>query len=177
MRGTRAALLLPLLAALGAASLGLWGEMVRINSRFAGEWLWAILLVGLNLLVLAHAALALAQRQGWRERAFAWLEARAGWWLLAAGFAASVSMLALVFDPRYRSFPSPALLLPAVVYLLRPVAARRAEAALLALIVGGGIAPQLFLEGLSNQQALVWAGVSVLMVAALWRSLRVRVQQ
>ncbi|MNH48227.1 hypothetical protein D3C79_1118960 [compost metagenome] len=62
-------------------------------------------------------------------------------------------------------------------YLLRPVPARRAEAALLALIVGGGIAPQLFLEGLSNQQALAWAGVSVLMLAALWRSLRVRLQQ
>ncbi|MGH8466656.1 MAG: beta (1-6) glucans synthase, partial [Pseudomonas sp.] len=56
------------------------------------------------------------------------------------------------------------------------VPARRAEIALLALIVGGGIAPQLFREGLSNQQALVWAGVSVLMVAALWRSLRVRVK-
>ncbi|WP_327438539.1 beta (1-6) glucans synthase [Pseudomonas donghuensis] len=177
VRGTRAALLVPLLAALGAASLGLWGEMVRINSRFAGEWIWAVLLAGLNLLVLAHGALALSQRQGWRGRVFAWLEARAGGWLLAAGFAAAVSMLALVFDPRYRSFPSPALLLPAVVYLLRPVPARRAEAALLALIVGGGIAPQLFLEGLSNQQALVWAGVSVLMVAALWRSLRVRLQQ
>ncbi|QBF27964.1 beta (1-6) glucans synthase [Pseudomonas tructae] len=177
VRGTRSALLVPLLAALGAASLGLWGEQLRINSRFVGEWVWAIVLVGLNLLVLAHGVLALAQRQGFRERAFAWLEARAGWWLLAAGFAAAVSMLALVFDPRYRSFPSPALLLPAVVYLVRPVAARRAEAALLALIIGGGIGPQLWQEGLGNQQALVWAGVSVLMVAALWRSLRVRLQQ
>ncbi|MBM3106727.1 beta (1-6) glucans synthase [Pseudomonas sp. V1] len=173
---TRAALLLPLLAALGAASLGLWGELVRINSRFVGEWIWAGLLAGLNLLVLAHAALALAQRDGWRQRLFAWLEARAGWWLLAAGFAAAVSMLALVFDPRYRSFPSAALILPAVVYLLRPVRAPRAEIGLLAFIVGAGIAPQLYSEGLNNQQALVWAGVSVLMVAALWRSLRVRVQ-
>ncbi|MNM58584.1 hypothetical protein D3C81_698170 [compost metagenome] len=176
VRGTRSALLLPLLAALGAASLGLWGELVRINSRFVGEWVWALLLAGLNLIVLAHGALALAQRQGWRERVFAWLEARAGGWLLAAGFAAAVSMLALVFDPRYRSFPSAALMLPAVVYLLRPVRGPRAEIGLLAFIVGAGIAPQLFREGLNNQQALVWAGVSVLMVGALWRSLRVRVQ-
>ncbi|MNH04102.1 hypothetical protein D3C79_633800 [compost metagenome] len=133
-------------------------------------------MAGLNLIVLAHGALALAQRQGWRERVFAWLEARAGGWLLAAGFAAAVSMLALVFDPRYRSFPSTALVLPAVVYLLRPVRGPRAEIGLLAFIVGAGIAPQLFREGLNNQQALVWAGVSVLMVGALWRSLRVRVQ-
>ncbi|MCY1456151.1 hypothetical protein D9M71_733500 [compost metagenome] len=131
----------------------------------------------MNLIVLAHGALALAQRDGWRERVFAWLEARAGWWLLAAGFAAAVSMLALVFDPRYRSFPSAALMLPAVLYLLRPVRGPRAEIALLALIVGAGIAPQLLREGLSNQQALAWAGVSVLMVGALWRSLRVRAQQ
>ncbi|MEZ0194645.1 beta (1-6) glucans synthase [Pseudomonas qingdaonensis] len=174
VRGVRGALALPLLAALGAASLGLWGELVRVNSRFVGEWLWAVLLAGLNLVVLAHGALALAQRSGWRERLFAWLQARAGWWVMAAGFAAAVSMLALVFDPRYRSFPSPALVLPAVVYLLRPVRVSRAEVALLTFIVGAGIAPQLFIEGLSSQQALVWALVSALMTAALWRCLRIR---
>ncbi|HDS1736981.1 beta (1-6) glucans synthase [Pseudomonas sp. BP8] len=168
----RAALLLPLLAAIGAGSLGLWGELMRTNARFAAEWLWALLLAGLNLLVLAHGVLALGRREGWRGRLFAWLEARAGWWLLAAGFAAAVSMLAMVVDPRYRSFPSAALLLPALVYLLRPVPARRAEVALLAFIVGAGVAPQLFREGLENQQAWVWAGVSVLMVGALWSSLR-----
>ncbi|MBV6286000.1 beta (1-6) glucans synthase [Pseudomonas aegrilactucae] len=174
VRGVRAGLALPLLAALGAASLGLWGELVRINSRFAEEWVWALLLVGLNLLVLAHAALALAQRSGWRERLFAWLEARAGWWVIAAGFAAAVSMLALVFDARYRSFPSAALVLPAVVYLLRPVPVARAEVALLTFIVGAGIAPQLYIEGPSSQQALAWALVSAGMVAALWRCLRAR---
>lgn len=170
----RAALLLPLLAALGAGSLGLWGELMRTNARFAGEWLWAVLLAGLNLLVLAQAALALARRDGWRQRLFAWLEGHAGKWLLAAGFAAAVSMLAMVFDPRYRSFPSAALLLPAVVYLLRPVRAPRAEVALLAFIVGAGVAPQLYQEGLANRQAWAWALVSVLMVGALWRSLRLR---
>lgn len=174
VRGTRSALLLPLLAATGAASIGLWGELARINSRFAGEWLWAGLLVGLNLLVLAHAALALATREGWRDRAFNWLEARAGWWLVAAGFAAAVSMLALVFDPRYRSFPSAALVLPALVYALRPVRAPRAEVGVLTFIIGAGIAPQLFREGLGNQQAWIWAAVSVVMVVGLWRSLRVR---
>ncbi|WP_373682091.1 glycoside hydrolase family 17 protein [Pseudomonas soli] len=170
----RAALLLPLLAALGAGCLGLWGELMRTNARFAGEWLWTFALVGLNLLVLAHGALALARRDGWRQRLFAWFEKHAGTGLLAAGFAAAVSMLAMVFDPRYRSFPSAALLLPAVVYLLRPVPARRAEVALLAFIVGAGVAPQLFREGLQNPQAWGWAVVSVLMVGALWHSLRLR---
>ncbi|AIZ33639.1 beta-1,6-glucan synthase [Pseudomonas parafulva] len=171
---TRAAWLLPLLAATGAGCLGLWGELARTNARFAGEWLWVLLLAGLNGLVLCHGALALAQRDGWRQRLFVWLEARAGGWLLAAGFAAAVSMLAMVFDARYRSFPSAALLVPALVYLLRPVPTRRAEAALLALIVGAGIAPQLYQEGLYNPQAWGWAAVSLLMTAALWRSLRTR---
>ncbi|MFJ4397138.1 beta (1-6) glucans synthase [Pseudomonas sp. NPDC089396] len=171
---TAGALLLPLLVAFGAGCLGLWGELMRSHARFAGEWLWAVLLAGLNLLVLLHGALALARREGWRQRLFAWLEARAGWLLLAAGFAAAVSMLAMVFDPRYRSFPTAALALPAVVYLLRPVAAARAEVALLAFIVGAGVLPQLYREGLENQQAWGWAVVSVLMTAALWRSLRLR---
>ncbi|MCY1347503.1 hypothetical protein D9M69_336120 [compost metagenome] len=169
----RAALALPLLAALGAGCLGLWGELARVTSRYAGEWLWAAALAGLNLIVLAHGALALAARQGWRQRLFAWFDARGGWWLCAAGFAAAVMMLALVFDPRYRSFPSTALLLPALVYLCRPVAAPRREIALLAAFVAAGIVPQLVQETLANAQAIGWAAVSALMAAALWRSLRV----
>ncbi|SIQ34443.1 Exo-beta-1,3-glucanase, GH17 family [Aquipseudomonas alcaligenes] len=168
----RAALLLPLVAGLGAAcSLG-WSELALITSRYWGEWLWATALLGLNLLVMAHAILALSSRNGWRERVFAWLEARGGWWLAAAGFAGAVLMLGLVFDSRYRSFPSLALLLPALVYLCRPVRAPRREIALLTVIIGAGIAPQLYQEGLHNLQAIGWALTSALLVAALWRSLR-----
>lgn len=168
----RAALLLPFAAALGAAcSLG-WVELALVTSRYWGEWLWAAALLGLNLIVLAHAALALSARPGWRKAAFAWLEARAGWWLAAAGFAGAVLMLALVFDARYRSFPSVALLLPALVYLCRPVPGPRREIALLAAIIGAGIAPQLYQEGLHNLQAIGWALTSTLLLAALWRSLR-----
>jgi hypothetical protein len=90
-----------------------------------------------------------------------------------AGFAAAVMMLEMVFDPRYRSFPSAAHSLPALVYLCRPVnVPRRNRPADLhhrcrhcAAVVR---------EGLQNQQAWGWALVSVLMVAALWRCLRVR---
>ena len=83
-------------------------------------------------------------------------------------------MLELALDPRYRSFPSAALLLPAWVFLLRPVRAPRGETALLAFIIGAGIVPQLYREGLQNPQAWGWAAVSVLLVVALWRSLRIR---
>ncbi|WP_191485193.1 beta (1-6) glucans synthase [Pseudomonas sp. FEN] len=171
---TRAALLLPLLGALAGCTLGAWGELTRVTSRFTGEWVWAALLLALNLLVLAHAALALGSRAGWRAGLFHWLEQRAGWLLAGAGFAAAVMMLELVFDPRYRSFPSAALLLPALVFLVRPARGPRREIGLLALIIGAGIAPQLYREGLENQQAWAWALVSVLMVAALWRSVRLR---
>lgn len=171
----RSGLILPLLAALGACCIGTWGELARVTSRFAGEYTWAAFLVGLNLLVIAHAALSLSARRGWRGKVFSWLESRAGWWLCAAGFAAAVMMLAMVFDPRYRSFQTSALLFPALAYLWRPVAAPRREITLLALIIGLGIIPQLCREGLANPQAWGWAFVSLLMTLALWRSLHVRV--
>jgi hypothetical protein len=174
VRTTRAALLLPLLGAAAACSIGTWAELNRVTARFADEWVWAGLLVALNLAVLAHAALALSAREGWRGRAFNWIEQRAGWLVAIAGFAGAVMMLALVFDPRYRSFPSAALVLPALVYLVRPVSGLRREIALLAFIIGAGIAPQLYREGVMNQQAWGWAVVSLLMVVALWRCLRVR---
>ena len=166
------ALLLPLVAGLGSACLLLWAELALITSRFAGEWLWAAFLLGLNLLVLLHAMLSLSSHAGWRQRLHHWLQTRAGWWLLGAGFAGAVLMLGLVFDPRYRSFPSAALLLPAVVYILRPVVVARREALLLAALIGLGIPFQLYQEGLSNQQAIGWALVCLLLSSALLRSAR-----
>jgi exo-beta-1,3-glucanase (GH17 family) len=172
----RAALLLPLVGALGAGCIGLWAQLATVTSRYWGEWLWVALLIGMNLVVLAHAAVTLSARQGWRGRLFAWLETHAAWWLAAAGFAGAVMMLGLVFDPRYRSFPSAALLLPAVVYLLRPVTlasgALHREIMLLATIIGLGIVPQLVQETLANRQAIGWAITSALLVAGMCRSLR-----
>ena len=174
VRSTGTALLLPLLGALAGCSIGALGELARVNSRFTGEWIWSGLLLALNLLVLIHTALTLGSQAGWRAGLCKWLAQRAGWLLAGAGFAAAVMMLELVFDPRYRSFPSAALLLPAVVFLIRPVRGPRRELGLLAFIIGAGIAPQLYREGLENLQAWGWALVSALMVAALWRSVRVR---
>lgn len=170
----RSALLLPLLAALGAACIGLFAELALVTSRYLGEWLWAAALIVLNLLVLSHAALLLGRHHGWRARLLHGLHSRGALWLVLSGFAGAVMMLALVVDARYRSFPSAALVLPALVYLCRPMAGYRREVALLALLIGASIAPQLYQETLSNRQALGWAMTCALLVAALWRSLRVK---
>jgi len=164
------AFILPLLAVFGACCIGTWGELAGVTSRFVGEYLWAAALVVLNLLVLSHAALTLSARTGWRGRAFVWFETRGGWWLIASGFAAAVMMLSMVFDPRYRSFATPTLCLPALFYLCRPVSGPRREIEFLAWVIGMGIVPQLCREGLSNPQAVGWAVVSLLMALALWRS-------
>ncbi|MDP3814135.1 beta (1-6) glucans synthase [Pseudomonas sp.] len=170
----RAALVLPLLAATGSACIALFGELTLVTSRFLGEWLWAAALIVLNLLVLSHGALLLSQRNGWRARLFQRLHGQGALWLALSGFAGAVMMLALVLDARYRSFPSAALLLPALFYLCHPVGGHRREIALLALLIGAGIAPQLYQETLGNLQALGWALTSGLLLAALWRSLRVK---
>jgi exo-beta-1,3-glucanase (GH17 family) len=172
VRQRRQAFSVPLVAALGAACLGVFGETTRIDSRFLGEWLWAALLIGLNLLVLAHALLGLAEPQGWRQRTCAWLQARAGWWVSASGFVAAILVLGMVFDPRYRSFASAALLLPGLVYSWRPVAGPHNELLLLALVVSLGLPLQLWREGLENHQAWGWTLVTALMAVALWRAVR-----
>jgi hypothetical protein len=173
----QSALVLPLVAGLGSASALLWAELALITSRFAGEWIWSGLLLLLNLLVLMHAVLTLSTRQGWRQSLFSRLEANAGWLLLASGFVGAVLMLGLVFDPRYRSFPTAALLLPALFYLYRPVMVMPREAGLLAALIGLGVPFQLYQEGLSNLQALGWALVSVLLAGALVRALRMSLAQ
>jgi hypothetical protein len=51
-----------------------------VTARFNDEWVWAGLLVALNLLVLAHAALALsAAKAGASGLSTGW-NAQAGWW-------------------------------------------------------------------------------------------------
>jgi hypothetical protein len=91
---------------------------------------------------------------------------------MAAGFAGAVMMLAMVFEPRYRSFPTAALIVPALVYGWRPVPVRRNETRLLAAVIALGIVPQMAREGLQNPQAWAFAVVSGLLALALWRCLR-----
>lgn len=171
----RAAWQLPLASGIAAAAIALWTQQLILDSRHAGEWLWHGALLALNLLVAARTLLRLNPPQsGWRVELGSWLEARAGWWLLAAGLAAAWLMLALVFEPRYRSFPSAALLLPALAYLGWPAHGPRDELGLLAVLLGIGLPVMLWQETLLNTQAMGWGLVSLLLLLALWRCRRPR---
>ncbi len=164
------ALLLPLSSALGAAVIALWCEQALITSRFVSEWIWTALILVLNLILVSHAALLLGTAQGWRAALCQWLENRASWWLLISGFAAAVMMIELVFDPRYRSFPSVGLAFPTLFFLCRPAPGPSKKYRLLAVMIALGVIPQLWQEGLANYYALAWAVLSLLLVCALWRS-------
>jgi hypothetical protein len=170
----RSAWLLPLIGALGAGCLTTWAQQSLINSRFTGEWLWVALLGLLNVLVLAQAVLQQGSSQRWRGRMGAWLQARSGTWLLAAGFATAVMAVQLAFDGRYRGFPSAALLLPALIYCCWPAPVPLRQTLLLMVLIGLCLPAQLYQETLSNAQALGWAAVCALILLALWRSLRSR---
>ncbi len=172
-RARRSAWALPLLAGIAAGSSALWAQQMTLDSRHAGEWLWNGALLTLNLLVAARALLQLnPPTAGWRAQLGRWLEARASWWLLAAGLAGAWLMLALVFDPRYRSFPTFALLLPALTFLRWPAHGPRDELGLLAVLIALGLPVMLWQETLSNAQALGWGAVSLLLLIALWRCRR-----
>ncbi|MNZ79308.1 hypothetical protein D3C78_979090 [compost metagenome] len=77
-----------------------------------------------------------------------------------------------MFDPRYRSFPTFALLLPALTFLRWPAHGPRDELGLLAVLIALGLPAMLWQETLSNAQALGWGAVSLLLLVALWRCRR-----
>lgn len=167
-RERRGALLLPVWAALGGGCVAAWLQLGVVDCRDSLEWLWCWLLAALDLLVLGHFALALGSGRSWRGPLLRRLDERGGRWLLAAGFVGAVLMVELVFDPRYREFPTAALLPAALAYLGRPPRrlARR-EALLLAAVIACGIPLQLLQEGLRNTQALGWALICALLALAL----------
>jgi hypothetical protein len=171
-RSPLAASALTVLALLGGICIALWLQLGVQDNRNYWEWAWTALLTLLNALIIARGALACAARSGWRERLFNALEQRAGALLIAIGFAAAAMMLQLVFDARYREFPSYVLLLPAIVYGWLPVAAPRRELHLLAAIMAIGAPLVLWQEKLTNTQALGWALVAVALTFSLWRSSR-----
>jgi exo-beta-1,3-glucanase (GH17 family) len=167
----RSAWLLPPGAGIAAAVLALWSQQMSLDSRHAGEWLWHTALLLLSLLAAARGLLCLnPPGRGWRARLSDWLESRAGTLLLATALAGAWLMLAQVFDPRYRSFPTFALLLPALSFALWPARGPRDELALLAVLIGLGLPVMLWQETLVNLQAVGWALVSLLLVRVLWLS-------
>lgn len=167
----RTAWQLPLAAGIAATSLALWTLQLWLDSRHPGEWLWFGALLLLSLLTAARGLLHLnPPAAGWRALLAAWLESRASALLLATALAGAWLMMAQVFDPRYRSFPTFALLLPALSFALWPARGPRDELGLLAVLIGIGLPIMLWQETLLNLQALGWALVSLLLVPVLWRS-------
>jgi len=169
-----AALVVPVLAVLGGSCIALWWQQAAYANRDHWEWLWTLLLTAINLIVLWRAGLALASAASWRGRVFLRSESWGGKLLLLTGFIAAVLMLQLVFDARYRQFPSEILLLPALVFMRWPTAAPRRETVLLMVVIALGIPIQLWQETLQNTQAIGWSLVSAALVYSLSRSLRTK---
>lgn len=171
-RDLKAAVLMPLLAAIGGICSVLWLRLAEFDNRDYWEWAWTAVLLVINLLAIVYAAIELTARDSWQHKIYVKYARFANFGLLLIGFAGAVMMTQLVFDARYREFPSYIILLPALIYLYWPVAASRRETQLLLGLIVVGIPLQLFEEKLVNVQALGWAGASILLAAALWRSLR-----
>ncbi len=98
---------------------------------------------------------------------------------LATLLGAAAITLALIFDPRYRDFPTTAYLVPAVAFLVlalaRPDAApiSREDRLLAGVLALGGITV-VIREGPGNLQALAWAAVVLMLTAGIWLSTRPR---
>lgn len=174
----QAAVLIPALAALAGICSALWLLLAKFDNRDYWEWAWTGALLIINLLAIFRAALELTERpvsqqqKTWQQKIMVQWARYANLGLLLGGFVGAVLMAQLVFDARYRQFPSYIILLPALVYLRWPVAMPRRETLLLLIVIAVGIPFQLFEETLVNAQALGWAAASALLAAALWRSSR-----
>ncbi len=191
-RATSAALVLPLLAGLGGGCIAYWLQVTTLAARDHWEWLWALALVALNLVVLLQVGMQLGGRVAGIG---GWLQRHAGLWLLLTGAAGAVLALQLGLDARYRLFPTAMLLVPALVYALRPAPLPAREGWLLLLLVASMLPLQVWEEGFGqirnrvdlrvvdqlwllvlawsrNVQALGWMAVSLLLVVALWRGVR-----
>ena len=167
-----AAIAIPLLASIAGICVALWLLQARNDNRDHWEWAWTFLLIAINLLAVLRAMLELTAKNSWRGKIVQCYERYVGHVLLSAGFIGAALMAQLVFDARYREFPSYIILLPALIYARWPVAAPRRETLFLSSVIAVGIPLQLFQEKLTNIQALGWAAASAVLALALWRSAR-----
>jgi glucan 1,3-beta-glucosidase len=176
-----------------AAVRHLW--YAGITSRTVFEWAGSLGRVALTLaagwlFVAWLAGIAKAPAGGTIRQSLAWLRrprrASAGRPTLAAALGLVTllwiawTLLTLIFDPRYRDFPTSGFLVPALALALLawlkrepPIAGedRREEAALALLLVAGGLVLA-FKETLLNTQALAFVAVAwlaALAPALAWR--------
>lgn len=171
-RDAIAAASMPLLALIAGICTALWLLQAVMDNRDNWEWAWTFALLAMNLLALVYARTELSRADLRGEKSITFLSRYARNGLLVTGFVGAVLMSQLVFDARYREFPSYIILLPALIYLRWPVAAPRRETQFLYIVIACGVPLQLFVERFTNIQALGWAAASALLATALWRSSR-----
>jgi glucan 1,3-beta-glucosidase len=168
------------LAAVTGLAVPWWLEQAPLISLDAADWLRAALatLLGLALPPLAALALrrdlsrpTLASLLGPVRRPAGWLA-----WSLGIGLVLGLALalpwaLGLVFDPRYRDFPTAALApaLAGLAVLPRPAAAGHPEAAFAAALAVSA-AVTCVNEGLENVQSLAWCLTLAIFAARLWPS-------
>jgi glucan 1,3-beta-glucosidase len=188
-------LALAVAAQAAAGTLTLAAADAVAAARSVGDWAAQLAPIGLSAAALVLAAAALLRpasgRPAWlpAEHVVAALSTRScpregggaafalGVVRLALLAGAAATTLALVFDGRYRDFPTfaylPAAAAVAVLRWRRPghCAGDRREERLLALVLAAGAAGVALLEGAANHQALAWAA-TVLLLAAVAASER-----
>ena len=172
-RSRLAALALPWLGAVAGVSLACWARQAEVGARYLGEWAWAAGLALTSLALLAEAALYLGAASGCRLQLMKLLMAWRARLALAVGFAASVEAIWMVFDPRYRSFATAGLLVPALLLLWRPAVLPLPTARLLGAVCVVSIPMQLLREGWQNPYAWGWAVTVAITAWALNREPRV----
>jgi hypothetical protein len=175
-----------------------------VTSRTIAEWAASFGRIGLTvaaglLFVAWIAQVSETDMGGSMRRTLAWLRRprRAapdrptvgGALLFITTVWVAFTLLTLIFDPRYRDFPTSGLLVPAAVFALLawlkrdppiPGEDRREEAALALLLAVGGLVLALK-EGLENTQALAFVAVTWLAAVApvlvWWRARRASVSK
>jgi len=163
----QAALALPWLGAIAGACLAGWARQAGVGARYPGEWLWAGGLGLVSVALLADTALRSGHATGWRTKAMHLATRYRNTLGLLAGYATAVEAVWMVFDPRYRSFATAGLLVPALVLLWRPAALAPHAARLLAGICAVSVPAQLIREGWQNPYAFGWAVVVAMMAWSL----------
>lgn len=92
---------------------------------------------------------------------------------LIVAIAAAATVLCFIFDPRYRDFPTPAYVAPALAFAAlawrqgRVLGAVPGEERLLAVVIAVGAVIVAFKEGIENGQALAFVAVMIVIAAGL----------
>jgi glucan 1,3-beta-glucosidase len=174
------------IATAGGGLIGWAVENARVESLGADGWTRSLALVAVATLAPAACGVATLRGTGipayaqilgrTEDRISGWFPMVLGWTWIVLGVLALQTALGLVFDPRYRDFPSPALTIAAVAFFIASLAgARRQDPNPTAERVAAGIlalsAVYIVLnESFANWQAVWLCAVLLVLTVILWRA-------